>query len=147
MLGELGPDEIDEVLRSEILARIGCIADGWPYVVPVTYLYDGESIYIHSGEGRKLRAMRDNPQVCVEVEHIRSTTNWRTVIARGIFESLWQDTNDYGMKLLSARYASSRPGAPGQLDRNDEGHRRLGIERPIVYRIRLVERTGRFEQL
>jgi nitroimidazol reductase NimA-like FMN-containing flavoprotein (pyridoxamine 5'-phosphate oxidase superfamily) len=75
MYGELSTDEIDEILRSEILARIACVANGWPYIVPVTYVYDGASVYIHSAEGLKLRAMREEPRVCIEVEQIRSTTN------------------------------------------------------------------------
>jgi nitroimidazol reductase NimA-like FMN-containing flavoprotein (pyridoxamine 5'-phosphate oxidase superfamily) len=41
MIGELSSTGIDEVLRSEILGRIGCMANGWPYIVPVTYMYSG----------------------------------------------------------------------------------------------------------
>ncbi len=50
------------------------------------------------------------------------------------------------MTLLAARFASDRPIAPGQLQRSEGGHRSLGIDRPVVYRIRPTERTGRFEQ-
>ena len=55
MLGELTSDEIDELLRTEAIGRIGCYAFGQPYVVPVTYAYDGDSVYGHSREGLKLR--------------------------------------------------------------------------------------------
>jgi hypothetical protein len=51
MIGELSATGIDEVLRSEMLGRIGCIANDWPYVVPVTYVCSGDSVYAHSPEG------------------------------------------------------------------------------------------------
>jgi nitroimidazol reductase NimA-like FMN-containing flavoprotein (pyridoxamine 5'-phosphate oxidase superfamily) len=146
MLGALDQDEIEDVLRSEILGRIGCIVDGWPYVVPVTYAYDGESVYVHSAEGHKLRAMRANPQVCFEVERIRSATNWQTVIARGRFEPLWRDINSRAMDLLATRFATGGPSATAGLDRNEKGHRAQGVVRPVLYRIRLLNKTGRFER-
>ena len=100
MLGELNAEEIEEVLHSEVIGRIGCVSDGWPYVVPVSYAYDGESIYAHSAEGLKISAMRDSPRVCFEVERIESMKKWRTVIARGQFEPVWRDDEERAMDLL-----------------------------------------------
>jgi uncharacterized protein len=37
VLGELTSEEIDEMLRSEAIGRIGCYAFGRPYVVPITW--------------------------------------------------------------------------------------------------------------
>jgi nitroimidazol reductase NimA-like FMN-containing flavoprotein (pyridoxamine 5'-phosphate oxidase superfamily) len=37
MLGQLNPDQIEALLKSEVLGRIGCSANGIVYVVPVTY--------------------------------------------------------------------------------------------------------------
>ena len=48
MLGELDAEQIEELLRAEVLGRIGCHADGRTYVVPVTFAYDGECVYGHS---------------------------------------------------------------------------------------------------
>ena len=59
MLGELSPEEIEEVLRSEITGRIGCHADGRTYVVPITYGYQRSYVYCHSPEGLKLRMMTE----------------------------------------------------------------------------------------
>ena len=64
MMGNLTLDQIEEVLRTEVIGRIACVADGWPYIVPITYVYDGgEFVFSHSAEGRKIEAMRQNPQV------------------------------------------------------------------------------------
>ncbi len=147
MLGELGAEEINDLLQSELLGRIGCIVDGWPYVVPVTYVYDGESVYLHSSDGLKLRAMRENPQVCFEVERISSTTDWQCVLARGRFEPMWHDADGYAYNLMVARFATVTPSTSARFERNEKAHRQAGIERPIVYRIRLLEKTGRFERI
>ena len=41
MLGELNRSQIDEILESQAVGRIGCHAGGKTYVVPVTYVYEG----------------------------------------------------------------------------------------------------------
>jgi uncharacterized protein len=145
MMGELDAKQIDEVLRSEILGRIGCVANGWPYIVPVTYVYDGEYVYVHSAEGMKLRAMHDNPLVCFEVEQIRGMSNWRTVVMRGHFEDLGHDDEERAMGMLEARLSQLDTSASAQLTNQEDVHRREGFHRPVLFRIRLEDRSGRFE--
>ena len=62
---ELTREAIDELLREEVVGRIGCHAGGETYVVPVIYAYDGEAFYAYSIEGRKIRMMRENPSVAL----------------------------------------------------------------------------------
>jgi uncharacterized protein len=81
MLGELNEAQVDQVLRSEVIGRLGCHAQGRTYIVPITYAYDGDCIYGHSAEGMKVRMMRANPNVCFEVDEMESMANWRSVIA------------------------------------------------------------------
>jgi nitroimidazol reductase NimA-like FMN-containing flavoprotein (pyridoxamine 5'-phosphate oxidase superfamily) len=46
-----------------------------PYVIPLSYGYDGEALYIHCGlEGRKLDVLRRNPRVCFVVDPERELT-------------------------------------------------------------------------
>ena len=150
MLGELSPEEIEEVLRSEITGRIGCHADGRTYVVPVTYAYEGGDVYCHSPEGLKLRMMRKNPNVCFEVDRVRDMGNWRSVIASGRFEELSGRDALSGMDVLIKRFAA--------IERPDEPHpsyvfRESDAEPPqtdgreiAIFRIRLTEKSGRFER-
>lgn len=145
MMGELDSREIDDVLRGQILGRIGCVANGWPYVIPVNYVYDGEFVYVHSQDGLKLHAMRESPLVCFEVEELRSMTQWRTVIARGRFEEVWKDDREAAMKLLATRFAGIETSASARLVEQEDVHRREGFTRPVLYRIRLEDRSGRFE--
>ena len=145
MLGTLSPAEIEELLQTEVVARLGCHADGRTYVVPVTYVYDGGSVYAHTGEGLKLRAMRENPRVCLEVEQIHSEANWRTVVVRGRFEELSSEENDRALALLTTRLARTERSATARLVEHDDVVRREGLHRPVLFRILVEDKTGRFE--
>src|SRR5689334_15533829 len=103
MLGLLAPEDIERILHSETVGRIGCHADGRTYVVPITYAYDGTAIYGHSAEGLKLRMMRANPRVCFEVEQVDDLANWRSVIAWTTFEELHGAEAERAMQLLASR--------------------------------------------
>lgn len=150
MLGELNQQQIDQVLRSEAVGRIGCHAEGKTYVVPVCYVYDGESIYGDTTEGLKLRMMRANPHVCFEVDHMDSLANWRSVIAWGTFEELGGEEASRVMQLLLNRYLPLLGSETGPSQREEEGtgapKANMTGRTAVIYRIRLTEKTGRFEK-
>jgi nitroimidazol reductase NimA-like FMN-containing flavoprotein (pyridoxamine 5'-phosphate oxidase superfamily) len=147
MIGELTTAEIEQVLRAEVLGRIGCIVDGWPYVVPINYVYESQTVYGNSSEGMKLRAMRDDPRVCFEVEQIRGMANWRTVIIRGRFEELLHDERERAIDIISMRLARIETSASSRLIQQDDVYRREGFHRPVLFGIRIKEVYGRFELL
>ncbi len=93
MLGELNKEQVEQVLKTEVIGRIGIYADKKIYVVPVTYAYDGTYIYGHSKDGMKIKMMRKNPQICFEVDVMQNMSNWQSVISWGEFEEL-KDTNE-----------------------------------------------------
>ncbi len=149
MLGLLAPAEIEDLLRTEVVARLGCHAEGRTYVVPVTYAFDGDAMFIQSSDGLKVRMMETNPLVCVEVDHIDNLANWRSVIAWGRFEALFGSSALAALALLRARLQSllvseTTPGA----ETLSEGETRVrrGNGRASIYRIHLLEKTGRFER-
>jgi len=142
MLGELDAAQCEDVLRTEVIARIGCVSDGRVYVVPVTYVYDGTYVYGHAMDGAKLRAMRANPQVCVEVEQVDNLSNWRSVIAWGTFEECDGADWDAGFAMLAKRIM------PLLTLPKDQPPPDLSVLRSgSVYRIRVERMTGRFEEV
>ena len=149
MLGTLSAAEIEDLLRSELIARVGCHADGRTYIVPITYAYDGESLIAHSAEGLKLRMMRANPHVCVEVDRVDNLAEWRSVIAQGRFEELRGADASAALVRLRERFRpllvseTSQP-THGLHDGESLIHRGNGSAR--LYRIHLFEKTGRFER-
>ena len=147
MLGKLNSKEIEEVLQSQIVGRIGCYANDTVYVVPISYAYDGADVYGHSKEGFKINLMRTNPAVCFEVEEMKDMANWKSVITWGEYEEIIEkEERDKALKVLLARLLpliSSEtthlsphwPFPPTTMD----------AIKGIVFRIRLRTKTGRFE--
>jgi nitroimidazol reductase NimA-like FMN-containing flavoprotein (pyridoxamine 5'-phosphate oxidase superfamily) len=138
MLGRLRPAEITKVLRDGMIGRIGTHVAGRTYVVPVTYVYDGDSVYGHSTLGQKIRMMRRNPTVCFQVDDIDGMANWRSVIAQGTYEELHGDMATAAVKLIRARIgALTTSETAGPAGRSGRSH--------VSYRIRLHEKSGRYE--
>ena len=149
MLGALSPAEIEDLLRTEVVVRLGCHAEGRTYVVPVTYAYDGNALLVQSADGLKVRMMHQNPLVCVEVDHIDNLANWRSVIAWGRFEELFGFDATAALARLRERLqplmvSETSPAAETLTD--GETPVRSGNGHASVYRIRLFEKTGRFER-
>jgi hypothetical protein len=138
MLGRLRPGEITRVLRDGTVGRIGAHDGGRTYVVPVTYVYDGDAVYGHSTFGQKIRMMRRNPNVCFQVDEIDGMANWRSVIAQGTYEELRGDMATAAAKLIRARIGTlTTSETAGPAGRSGRTH--------VSYRIRLKEKSGRYE--
>jgi nitroimidazol reductase NimA-like FMN-containing flavoprotein (pyridoxamine 5'-phosphate oxidase superfamily) len=131
---ELSAEGIEALLRTAIVGRIACCGhgrtgDGRPYLVPLAYGYDGESVYAHSGPGRKLDLMRSESRVTFEVDEAEASDRWRSVIAEGTFEEITDSRQrDAALEVIY--------GVNGVPD--------LGSQ-TVVFRIRLTSRSGRFE--
>ena len=88
--------EIDTEAAKELLesARRGILAvngdDGYPYAVPVNYVYDNGKIYIHSAKyGYKIEALKNSDKVCFSailnsrVQQDMFTAAYQSVVAFG----------------------------------------------------------------
>jgi len=135
MIGVMSNEEIETTLRHHRVGRIGCSANDRPYVVPITYAYDGEFVYGYSGLGRKIEVMREQPLVCFEVDEVDGDASWRSVIAEGRYEEL-TDADDRRSALGRLGYGTDQV-----VSRTTNGAPRL-----VVFRLRLSERSGRFER-
>lgn len=94
--------------------------------------------------------MRKNPAVCFEVDRVEDLGNWRSVIATGLFEELTGREALVAMDVLISRFLAvermTEP-HPSYVFRESEVEPAQADGREIVlYRIRLVEKTGRFER-
>ena len=148
MFGTLNSTEIEDLINHQFTGRIGCHAEGTTYVVPISYAYDGESVYGHTFEGMKVKMMRTNPSVCFQVDDMHNMANWQSVIAWGEFEELPQGAErNHAIKILSERIlplvhsetmhlTAQWPFFPNNME-DVQG---------IIFRIRLVKKTGRFEK-
>ena len=87
----LPPEECAEILRRGTSGVLAVLGDGgYPYAVPLSYVYDGEKIFFHCAKsGHKLDAIRQNSKVsfCVidqdQIVPEEYTTYFRSVIVFG----------------------------------------------------------------
>jgi len=149
MLGTLTEQQINNVLHSQVIGRIGCSTREKMYVVPVTYAFHEGYIYAHSKDGQKIATMRKNPDVCFQVDAMENMTNWRSVIVWGKYEELKTEAEQKaGMKVLTDRLI---PFLTSETVRPSAGwsHPPEIVEkgyRAVAYRIKILEKTGRFEK-
>lgn len=85
----LSDKECKELLANNYLGNIAYISGESPYMVPMTYYFDGDHTVIgYSSEGHKTDAMRKNNRVSLHVMELRDINNWTSVLAHGKYEEL-----------------------------------------------------------
>ncbi len=88
MIRMLDNQQARKLLHSAHVARLGCIVNGGPYIVPINYNFENDYLYSHSLPGLKINGLRENPRACVQVDEIESDMHWRSVLAFGTFEEI-----------------------------------------------------------
>jgi len=143
MLGVLTDNEIADVLKNNALGRIGCSNGQKMYIVPTNYIYDGKHILAHATEGLKIDMMRTNPNVCFEVDEVQNFTNWRSVIVWGIYQELTDErSRAIAMKAFIEKMIQIKISTTAWLQRINT----FESAKPVIYRIVITEKTGRFER-
>lgn len=142
---QLGREECERILRkmtSGVLAVCG--ADGWPYAVPLSFVYDDGMIYFHSAvKGHKLEVLAENPRAsfCVvekdDVVPEEFTTYFRSVIAFGTARIMTDD----GEKLAALRLLADKY-SPGDTRRREEEIAK-GFGRLVMVAISVERMTGK----
>lgn len=143
VIREMTEDECREVLEHASFGRLGCARDNQPYVVPISFSYDGRHLYGFSTPGQKIEWMRSNPLICLELDEWQSNDHWMSIVVSGRYEELL-DTPEFAADRAQAqqvleKHASwweyaSIPAA--------EWRRKAGSFTPIFYRLHIDKLTG-----
>jgi uncharacterized protein len=132
----LHKEEARKLLTRGRIGRLGCVDKGEPYVVPINYLFEDESIYSHSLPGRKIEALRAHPRACLQVDEIEDDLHWRSALAHGNFEEIREPSERRSiLKKLMTRFPLLTP-VESVLAQDAEA-----LE-SIVFRIRVDSITG-----
>ena len=148
MIGKLNPDDVETLVKQQLVGRIGCHAKDVTYVVPISFAYDGAYIYGHTFEGMKVDMMRKNPKVCFQVDDTTDLANWQSAVLWGEFEELAEGPERIlALHKLTERrltlISSETMHLTSQWPFRDEDVSKIS---GIVFRIRVTEKTGRFEK-
>lgn len=109
----LSQEESAEILRKGTSGVLSLSGDeGYPYGVPISYVYDGEKLYFHCARaGHKLDAIRRNGKAsfCViaqdQVIPETYTTHYRSVMVFGTVRILEEKEQYAAMEKLAVKYA------------------------------------------
>jgi len=150
MTGELNETQINNVLTSQVFGNLACSNTRYPYIVPITYLFDGNFIYCQSLEGKKLDIMRKNPNVCFQVDLVIDMNNWQSVIIYGQFEEQLERKSEEAREILFSKILPlmTKSGVHQYQHEKEPGTELADDNRikPIMFKIRINEKTGRFEK-
>lgn len=94
------PEAIARIIGECRVMRLALAKDNVPYLIPVSFGYDGTALYLHTAKsGRKIEFFEANPAVCFEFEnrvslkpHDTDPCSWsfsfQSVIGYGTLEEL-----------------------------------------------------------
>lgn len=137
--------DIDRVLREAEVLRLAFARGDEPYIVPVSFGYDGESLYVHTAlEGLKLDFVASNPRVCFECERFvrlrthpglpcRWSFDFESVIGHGrMFEIECEAEGRRALGEILRHYGHS-----------GEGLERMSLAGTRVWRIEIESLSGK----
>lgn len=102
--------EMHALLGRSGFGHLGCAREGRPYVVPMNYAYDDGQLYFFTTAGMKTQFIDSNPQVCLQVDEVKDSAHWQSVMVIGRAEKLTQaEDTERAMKLITERNPSLTP--------------------------------------
>ncbi|KQC12352.1 MAG: pyridoxamine 5'-phosphate oxidase family protein [Methanothrix sp.] len=134
---EMSGEECEDLLAKSMVGRLGLSGAGQPYVVPMSYVYAGGVILLHSGlRGKKLEIARQNPRVAFEVDSVERGS-WKSVIVSG--EARLSQDADAKERLFDVFTKSEMGGHGGKNFRREEMEKMP----MVIWEIEIEEMTGR----
>ncbi len=137
-------EELARILRQGSVCWLSMVDEGKPYVVPVSYGYAENRLFIHSApEGRKIDIIRKDPQVCFSVvtgyEMVRAekacswSAGFRSVTGFGKAAILTgRMEKEEGLALLMAHYTDKKFDFSGS-----------GLENLVIIKVEIEEMEGK----
>lgn len=60
---------IDRIIHEALICHLACSQNDQPYVIPISFGYDGDTVYFHTARtGKKNEIFLANPRVCLSFE-------------------------------------------------------------------------------
>lgn len=121
---QLSTEESEAILKRMTNGTLALHGNGgYPYAVPVSYVYSEGKIYFHSAlQGHKVDALRRDDKVsfCVverdDIQPAEFTTYFRSVIAFGRARILTDEAEKRAaLQLLADKYSSGMPGLEDEI--------------------------------
>lgn len=112
---------LDRIIQGSAYCHLACCQDDRPYLIPISFGYDGQAIYIHTApEGKKILIFERNPQVSLSfvcqaelITHPQQACQWSfgfsSVFAEGeICELTDIEDKRYALNQIMAHYSGHK---------------------------------------
>lgn len=129
-----------QLLERNKFAHLACHSGNDIYLVPISYFFEDGYLYSHSRQGHKIDMMRNNPNVCIQVEEVQDFFHWKSVVAWGHFEELKDDEATFAMRRLIQNFVNNEK-RKSELEIDFAAQ----LESAIIYRVKIDRITGRYE--
>jgi nitroimidazol reductase NimA-like FMN-containing flavoprotein (pyridoxamine 5'-phosphate oxidase superfamily) len=148
MFGKLNDSEIEQLLKQQLIGRLGCHTD-ITYIIPVSYAYAAPYVYVYTQNGMKVDMMKKNPNVCFQVDETRNLTCWKSVVCWGVFEELTEESSKRNaLEILQARVLPILSSETMHISREWPFSASKDEKMPgMFFRIKLTTKTGRYEKI
>ncbi|MBE9517954.1 MAG: pyridoxamine 5'-phosphate oxidase family protein [Bacteroidetes bacterium] len=136
---------LEEILGNAIICRMAMMDGDRPYIIPFNYGYSDGCLFIHSApEGKKIDLLKQNPEVCFEVEDKMEitkgeracdwSTRYRSVVGYGEVEILSDEASkQQGLEVIMAQH-----GAPELVEFNSKN-----LGRMVILKLTISSMTGK----
>jgi uncharacterized protein len=136
--------EIEAIVREASVCRMGMCDGSSPYIVPLCFGYAAETFYFHcAAEGRKLKILAKNPEVCLELESGVAVKpgakacdwgmSYRSVLGFGRAERVEAlEAKRRALDLIMAHYA------PGTFD-----YPETALAKTVILKVKVRSMTGK----
>lgn len=136
--------EILEILKKSKVCYLGLSNESEPYVVPMNFGYQDETIYLHCAlAGKKVDLIKMNPTVCLAFtsdyelkltgEPQTWTTKYRSVIVNGKAEILTNiEDKQLGINILLKQYSGQEYKIPEEF-----------LDKVLVIKVEVMKMTGK----
>lgn len=144
ILRDMTRAECEATLSTNSIGHLGCISGNRPYVVPIHYVYQKRLFYSFSLRGKKIDSLRFNPRVCVQVEQLVTSEEWKSVLLEGLYRELPDDEKNHGEHMRAWQLLEERGNwwEPGAYKPEGVAHPDAQT-RPVFYRVEIDTLSGR----
>lgn len=134
----LTEEEIARFLSSNHVGRLAYAFRGHVDIVPVHYVYHDGWLYGRTSVGPKLDMLAHSHWVAFEVDEVRESPEWTSVVVHGTFRPIDPDGSETDREAASLAISLLRDLYPAALTAED-----MTPYRTTLFRIHVDEATGR----
>ncbi len=136
--------DLESVIRKSRVCRLGIQDKDMPYIVPVCFGYQENTLYFHSAlEGRKIDLLKQNPRVCFELDILvkinphDTACEWgmkyQSIIGRGVTLFIEEaDEKKAALDIIMAQYS-----------KKIYSYDRTLLEKTAVFKVNIEQMTGK----